>query len=103
MTKRFSALALSAALAGGFFLTSVPAHAAASARHRAVSVKAASVTCNERQMRQQIADLKDKAARLKQLGEYDAARKALSNAAALQRKLDACIKAENDQTKPFPG
>ncbi|MDH6568740.1 enoyl reductase-like protein [Streptomyces sp. SAI-117] len=100
MTKRISALAVSAAIVGGLFLTSVPAQAAPSAGE--VSIKA-SVTCNKSQMRQQIASLKTKAAKLKQLGENAAARKALSDATALQRKLDACIKAEEDTSKPFPG
>lgn len=67
MTKRFSALAVSAAIVGGFFITSMPAHAATSADRGEVSVKAA-VTCNTSQLRQQIANLKTKAAKLKQLG-----------------------------------
>ncbi|MEW2510394.1 hypothetical protein [Streptomyces sp. NPDC046870] len=102
MTKRLSALAVSAAVVGGFLFTSVPAHAATPAGRGAVTAKA-TVTCNKNQMRQQIAALKDKAARLKQLGETAAARKALNEAAAIQRKLDACIKADEDASKPFPG
>ncbi|POX58044.1 hypothetical protein C3492_39955 [Streptomyces sp. Ru62] len=102
MTKRLSALAVSAAVVGGFLITSVPAHAATPAGRGAVSTKAA-ITCNKNQMRQQIAALKDKAARLKQLGETAAAKKALSEAAAIQKKLDACIKADEDASKPFPG
>ncbi|MEU9478572.1 hypothetical protein [Streptomyces sp. NPDC048191] len=99
MTKRLSALAVSVAIAGGFLVTSVPAQAA-TAGH---AVSKASITCNQRQMRQQIADLKAKAAQLRQLGEDAAAKKALSDAAALQRKLDWCIKTEGDASKPFPG
>jgi NAD(P)H-dependent flavin oxidoreductase YrpB (nitropropane dioxygenase family) len=102
MTKRFSALAVSAAIVGGLFITSVPAHAAASADRGAVSAKA-SVTCNQDQLRRQITELKRKAAKLKQLGEDAAARKALNEAAALQKRLDACRKAEEDASKPFPG
>ena len=102
MTNRFSALAVSAAIVGGFFITSVPAHAATSADQSAVSAKA-SITCNQSQLRQQIATLKNKAAKLKQLGETAAAKKALSDAAALQKRLEACIKAEEDNSKPFPG
>ncbi|MFC5219298.1 hypothetical protein [Streptomyces coerulescens] len=102
MTKRISALAVAAAVAGGFFVTSVPAQAATSAGQGAVSARAA-VTCNEGQLRQQIANLKTKAAKLKQLGETAAARKALNEAAALQKRLEACIKADNDAAKPFPG
>lgn len=102
MTKRFSALAVSAAIVGGFFITSVPAQATTSAERGEVSIKA-SVTCDKGQMRQQIANLKTKAAKLKQLGENAAARKALSDAAAVQKRLDACIKAEEDASKPFPG
>ncbi|CAM5299916.1 hypothetical protein [Streptomyces canus] len=102
MTKRFSALAVSAAIVGGFFITSMPAHAATSADRGEVSVKAA-ITCNTSQLRQQIANLKTKAAKLKQLGETAAARKALSDAAALQKRLDACIKADDEASKPFPG
>lgn len=67
MTKRFSVLAVSAAIVGGFFITAVPAHAATSADRGEVSLKAA-VTCNTSQLRQQIAGLKTKAAKLKQLG-----------------------------------
>lgn len=102
MTKRFSALAVSAAVVGGLFLTSMPAHAATSADRGEVSVKA-SVTCDTSRLREQIANLKTKAAKLKQLGETAAARKALSDAAALQKRLDACIKADDDASKPFPG
>ncbi|MEV7071035.1 hypothetical protein [Streptomyces sp. NPDC093990] len=102
MTKRFSVLAVSAAVAGGIFLTSVPAHAAVPADRGEATVKAA-VTCDKNRMRQQIATLRTKAAKLKQLGETSAARKALNDAAALQNKLDACIKAEEDTSKPFPG
>ncbi|KOV90604.1 MULTISPECIES: hypothetical protein [unclassified Streptomyces] len=102
MTKRFSALAVSAAVVGGFLVMSVPAHAATPARQGAVSTKAA-ITCNKNQMRQQIATLKDKAAQLKRLGETAAAKKALNEAAAIQKKLNACIKAEEDASKPFPG
>ncbi|WP_328426376.1 hypothetical protein [Streptomyces sp. NBC_00443] len=102
MTKRFSALAVSAAIVGGLFITSVPAHAAPSADQGAVSAKAA-VTCNQNQMRQQIANLKTKAAKLKQLGETAAANRALSEANAIQKKLNACIKADDEASKPFPG
>ncbi|MGW1953740.1 hypothetical protein ACWCPI_13455 [Streptomyces sp. NPDC001920] len=102
MTKRISALAVSAAIVGGLFITSAPAQAAPSAGQSTVSAKAA-ITCNPSQMRQQIASLKSKAAKLKQLGETAAARKALNEAAALQKRLDACIKADEDASKPFPG
>ncbi|MEV5143431.1 hypothetical protein AB0L14_03050 [Streptomyces sp. NPDC052727] len=102
MTKRFSALAVSAAIVGGLLITSVPAHAATSAGQGAVSTKAA-IRCDKDQMRRQIAALKDKAAQLKRLGETAAARKALNEAAAIQKKLNACIKAEEDASKPFPG
>ncbi|MBL1087162.1 hypothetical protein JK359_35230 [Streptomyces actinomycinicus] len=101
MTKRFSALAVSAAIVGGLFVTAMPAQAAVPAGHGVVSK--AAVTCNKSQMRQQIANLKNKAAQLKHLGEDAAARKALADAAAIQRKLDACIKAEDEAAKPFPG
>lgn len=102
MIKRMSALAVSAAVLGGFFITSVPAQAAVLAGQGVVSAKAA-ITCNPAQMRQQIAKLKNKAEQLKQLGEPAAAKKALRDAAALQKKLDACIKADDDSSKPFPG
>ncbi|WP_369272037.1 hypothetical protein AB5J55_20245 [Streptomyces sp. R11] len=101
MTKRFSALAVSAAIVGGLFITSVPAQAAPSA-DGVVSTKAA-ITCNKNEMRQQIANLKTKAAKLKQLGETAAANRALNEAAAIQKKLNACIKAEDEASKPFPG
>ncbi|TXS53145.1 hypothetical protein EAO75_02620 [Streptomyces sp. uw30] len=102
MTKRISALAVSAAIVGGLFITSAPVHAATSAGQGAFSAKAA-VTCNPNQLGQQIANLKRKAAQLKQLGETAAARKALNDAAALQKRLDACVKGDEDASKPFPG
>ncbi|MFF8729777.1 hypothetical protein ACF073_25275 [Streptomyces sp. NPDC015171] len=101
MNKRMSALAVSAAVAGAFLITSVPAHAAPAAGHGVVSK--ATVTCNKNEMRQQIANLKNKAAKLRQLGEDAAARKALSDANAIQKRLNACIKAEDEASKPFPG
>ncbi|WP_063786888.1 hypothetical protein [Streptomyces sp. NRRL B-3648] len=94
--------AVSAIVVGGFLATSVPAHAATPAGRSAVAAKA-TVTCNQKEMRQEIARLKTKAAELKRLGETAAARKAPSDAAALQKRLDLCIKTENEQTKPFPG
>jgi hypothetical protein len=99
MTKRLSVLAVSVAVAGGFFITSVPAQAAPAGH----AVAKSGITCNESQMRQQIANLKRKAAQLKQLGETAAARKALSDAAAIQHRLDQCIASERDGSKPFPG
>ncbi|WP_328744987.1 hypothetical protein OHT57_06000 [Streptomyces sp. NBC_00285] len=102
MTKRLSALAVSAAVVGGFFITSVPAQAATSAGQGVVSVESP-VTCDPGQMRQQIANLRTKAEKLRHLGETAAAKKALNDAAALEKKLTACIKADDDASKPFLG
>jgi hypothetical protein len=105
MIKRWSVLAVSAAVGTGFLITSSPAHAAPAAAPaaRGAVVAQAPVRCDTHRMRQQIAALKDKAAKLKRLGEPAAARRALAEADALRKKLDACHKAEENAGKPFPG
>ncbi|AEW98750.1 hypothetical protein [Streptantibioticus cattleyicolor] len=92
MRRRFAALAVSALLAGGTVAVTVPV----------TSATAATVTCDPAHMRQQIAQLKAKAARLKHEGEYAAAKRTLDQANSLQRKLDACLAAEDNAAKPFP-
>ncbi|WP_171169093.1 hypothetical protein [Streptomyces sp. I05A-00742] len=92
MRRRIVALAVSALMAGGTVAMTLPAQTA--------SAKA--ITCDTSQMRQQVANLKAKAQRLKHEGEYAAARRALAQADAIQKKLNACIKGDNDASKPFP-
>lgn len=53
------------------------------------------ITCNIPQMRQQIAQLRNKAAKLDNRGEAAAARKARAEATAIDRKMRACIAAES--------
>ncbi|MGW4891917.1 hypothetical protein ACWEQL_06570 [Kitasatospora sp. NPDC004240] len=91
MLRRISMATLTAALAGGLLLAAAPAQPAAAAGH--------TITCNERQMGQQIADLRAKANRLRHEGEYDAARRASAQADAVAAKLKACQDAEST-TKP---
>ncbi|MEU4208544.1 hypothetical protein AB0F13_00845 [Streptomyces sp. NPDC026206] len=91
MRRSISALALTAALAGGVVFTALPAQTAS----------AATVTCNTGAMRHDIAALRQKAAKLKQLGEPEAARRANAQADALQHRLNQCIKADETASKPW--
>jgi uncharacterized small protein (DUF1192 family) len=54
------------------------------------------IVCKPAEMRQQIANLKAKAARLKAEGETRAAKRALSKAHAIQGRLQACLDAEEN-------
>ncbi|EMF01328.1 hypothetical protein J7W19_31115 [Streptomyces mobaraensis NBRC 13819 = DSM 40847] len=92
MRRRIAALAVSAIMAGGTVAMTLPAQTAT----------AATVTCHPAKMRQQIAQLKKKAAEQKRRGQREAARHTLAQADALSKKLHMCIKTEEDASKPFP-
>ncbi|MEV5238950.1 hypothetical protein AB0K89_07535 [Streptomyces cinnamoneus] len=92
MRRRISALALTAALAGGVVFTALPATTASAAT---------TGTCHPSQMRQQIADLRAKAKRMKHEGEPEAARRATAQADAIQKRLNQCIKSDNEASKPW--
>ncbi|GAA0411924.1 hypothetical protein [Streptomyces luteireticuli] len=93
MRRRISALAVTAALAGGVLLGTAPVEASAAGH---------TVTCNYPKMRQEIAQLKAKANRLKHEGEYAAAKRTLAQANAIQRKLNMCEDAERKSSPKFP-
>ncbi len=90
MRRSISALAIVAALAGGAVITAVPAQASGH-----------TVTCDTGKMRQDIANLKRKAAQLRNLGEREAANRTLAQADALQRRLNQCIAADENASKPW--
>ncbi|KNB53604.1 hypothetical protein [Streptomyces caatingaensis] len=87
MRRRISAFAVTAALTGGLLLAASPAESVAAGH---------TVTCNYPKMRQEIASLRAKAARLKHEGEYAAARRTLAKADAISRKLHACESSERN-------
>ncbi|MCA6093002.1 hypothetical protein LE181_12625 [Streptomyces sp. SCA3-4] len=89
MRRRISALALTAALAGGVVLTALPVQ----------SATAATATCKPSQMRQDIANLRAKAKRMKHEGEPEAARRANAQADAIEKRLNQCLKTENESSK----
>ncbi|MFF5131335.1 hypothetical protein ACFY41_30975 [Streptomyces syringium] len=89
--RRISALAVTAALAGGVLFTALPVTTATAAPHK---------TCNINQMGQQVADLRAKAATLRKLGEPEAAKRAQAQADAIAKKRAACIKADETSAKP---
>ncbi|MEU7131920.1 hypothetical protein [Streptomyces sp. NPDC046261] len=90
MRRRISALALTAALAGGALFAALPAQTATAAP---------TATCKPAEMRNDISALRSKAQKLKRLGEPEAARRANAQADALQRKLDACVNSERNSSK----
>jgi hypothetical protein len=91
-TRRTTTLAITAALAGGLLFTAAPAQAATTADVRAGGI----VICEINKMRQQVDELKSKAAKLDRLGAHDEAKKARAQAAAIQRKIKNCQDAENN-------
>ncbi|MER7583950.1 hypothetical protein [Kitasatospora sp. NPDC097691] len=94
MRRRISALVLTAALAGGALATVAQVATAQPAA-------AASITVDLNKMRQQVADLRQKANRLDHEGEHAAARKARAQADALQRRIDQIEKSEGGTTHHF--
>ncbi|MEU1308692.1 hypothetical protein ABZ419_07330 [Streptomyces cinnamoneus] len=89
MRRRIAALALTAALAGGVVFTALPA----------TTASAATATCHPSQMRQQVADLRAKAKRMKHEGEPEAARRANAQADAIQKRLNQCLKSDSEASK----
>ncbi len=102
MTKRFSVLAVTVAMAGGFIIASVPAHAATAVGQGDVSVTRA-VTCKPSEMRERIRRLREEAAILERLGRRAEANETLKEAQALQGKLEECLAADDGAADPFPG
>ncbi|MFI9236184.1 hypothetical protein [Streptomyces sp. NPDC053079] len=90
MRRRISAIALTAALAGGALFAALPAQTATAAPAK---------TCKPAEMRHDISTLRSKAQKLKHLGEPEAARRANAQADALQRQLTACENSERTAAK----
>ncbi|XIE80924.1 hypothetical protein AB6O49_29565 [Streptomyces sp. SBR177] len=96
LRRTLTTLAATTLLAGGLLLGQTVTAPAAQA------ATGTTITCNVAKLRQQAAELRNKAAKLDRLGEKAAARKARDQAAALERKAKACQDADDDAPKPFP-
>ncbi len=94
MRRRISALVLTAALAGGALATVGQVATAAPA-------SAASITVNINQLRQQVADLRQKANTLDHYGAHAEANKARAQANAIQNRINQLEKAERESGRRF--
>ncbi|MQS15904.1 hypothetical protein F7Q99_27510 [Streptomyces kaniharaensis] len=93
MRHRIPTIALTVALAGGALLAAAPAQAAP-AQQGVATVVADNPTDHRAdigRMRQQLAELRDKAVMLDQLGDHKGAQDARFLAALLQRMIDTLI------------
>ncbi|MFJ3905302.1 hypothetical protein [Streptomyces sp. NPDC090025] len=61
------------------------------------------ITCDVPRMRHDAAALRAKADKLQHLGATTEAREARAQAAALDRRIQACVDADDHAGKPFPG
>ncbi|MBZ4322350.1 hypothetical protein [Streptomyces huiliensis] len=84
--RRMSTLVVTAAMAAGVVFTALPAQSAV----------AGTITCDVPAMHQQIARLRDRAARLDHSGDHSGAQRTRSEANALQQRMQWCIDAENN-------
>ncbi|MGW8555744.1 hypothetical protein [Streptomyces tubercidicus] len=98
MHRRISALAVTAAVAGGVLFAALPAQAATTAAGRQSVAAGGAVQVNLDEMRQQSADLKTKAARLDNEGEHEAADRARAEARALDKRIQAYVDAEENMS-----
>ncbi|MFE6740302.1 hypothetical protein [Streptomyces tubercidicus] len=96
MHRRISALAVTAAVAGGVLFAALPAQAATTAAGRQSVAAGGGIQVNIDELRQQSADLKAKAARLDNEGEHDAAERARAEARALDKRIQAYLDAEEN-------
>ncbi|GAA2606782.1 hypothetical protein [Streptomyces tubercidicus] len=96
MHRRISALAVTAAVAGGVLFAALPAQAATTAAGRQSVAAGGAVQVNIDELRQQSADLKAKAARLDNEGEHGAADRARAEARALDERIQAYLDAEEN-------
>ncbi|MFD7415175.1 hypothetical protein [Kitasatospora purpeofusca] len=94
MRRRIPALVLTAVLAGGGLATVAQVAAAQPAA-------AGSITVNINQLRQQVSDLRQKAATLDHYGAHAEAAKARAEANAIQRRIDQLEKAERESGRRF--
>ncbi|MBT2506461.1 hypothetical protein J7I98_11240 [Streptomyces sp. ISL-98] len=96
MRRRISALAVTAAIAGGVLFAVVPAQAATTTGQQTMAARAGGIHVNIDELRQQSAELKAKANRLENDGEYAAASRARAEANAIDRRIQQLIDAENN-------
>ncbi|WP_406086450.1 hypothetical protein [Kitasatospora purpeofusca] len=94
MRRRIPALVLTAVLAGGGLATVAQLATAQPAA-------AGSIKVNINQLRQQVSDLRQKAATLDHYGAYAEAAKARAEANAIQRRIDQLEKAERESGRRF--
>ncbi|MHC5257393.1 hypothetical protein ACYSUO_05890 [Streptomyces sp. UC4497] len=102
MLRRFTTLAVSAAIAGGVLFSAVPAQAAPVAEQGSVSARGP-ITCNIPKMRQQVANHKSKAAKLDNLGYHRSAAKERAKARAIQARIQQCQDADDNAPGPIGG
>ncbi|WP_434595644.1 hypothetical protein [Streptomyces sp. A5-4] len=93
MRRRISTLAVTAAMAGGVLFAALPVTTATAAP---AAARGGSISVNIPQLRQQSADLKAKANRLDRDGAHAAAKRARAEAAAIDRKIQAYLDAEEN-------
>lgn len=86
-------------MAGSVLFAALPAAtatAAPAAGQQSLAARGGSISVNIPQLRQQSADLKAKAARLERDGAYTEAKRARAQAAAIDRKIQAYLDAEEN-------
>ncbi|MER5461359.1 MULTISPECIES: hypothetical protein [unclassified Streptomyces] len=93
--RRITTLAVTAAMAGGLLFAAAPAQAVTASAKSGAATRGV-VICDYNKMRAQVADLRQKAAQLDHLGAHAEAKKARAQADALQRRIQACLDAENN-------
>ncbi|MFF3544052.1 hypothetical protein ACFYXD_19670 [Streptomyces platensis] len=98
MRRRISALAVTAAVAGGVLFAALPAQAATTAAGRPSVAAGGGISVNIDELRQQSADLKAKANRLDHEGEHEAAKRARAQANALDKRIQAYLDAEENMS-----
>ncbi|MFI6105358.1 hypothetical protein [Streptomyces sp. NPDC051310] len=98
MRVRVPALAVGALIAGGLLLGGTPA-----AQQPSLEITAGHSTCNVRQMQAEIKEKRDRAKRLERDGAPREAARVRAEATAIEKRMKACIKAEEEMSKPFPG
>ncbi|MEU8787747.1 hypothetical protein [Streptomyces sp. NPDC048637] len=98
MRRRISALAVTAAVAGGVLFAALPAQAATAAAGRQSVAAGGGISVNIDELRQQSADLKAKADRLDREGEHEAADRARAQAHALDKRIQAYLDSEENMS-----
>ncbi|MFI0264141.1 hypothetical protein ACH4OW_34645 [Streptomyces sp. NPDC017056] len=97
MRRRFTTLAVSAAIAGGVLFSAVPTAQAAPVSARG------QVTCHIGQMQQQVNEHKSKAAKLDARGRHAAAKKERAKARSIEKRIKQCLDADKNNPGPIGG